>query len=179
MIPFALEVRCLVDHVASYTALDMFQFFQLYQYHYDCWANKIANRYYYEKVLGTPTELFDKCLLGWSFLSVVLFLLIAPFMLFSDWSMFLSENPVIDGEVQFAIIFTKAVFTDPVTKLQDPSTTVEEAIAYVDDYNNEWDEEEQVAYVTFEDYTYMIYQYTDPSFSTLNEDQYDYYEFGD
>jgi hypothetical protein len=37
-IPFAVELRCILDFTMSNTSLDIFQFFQLFNYHYELYA---------------------------------------------------------------------------------------------------------------------------------------------
>jgi len=56
----------------------------LFAYHYEIYASKIGNMWYIPKVLGSPVEPIDKCIFGVVTTSVVTFLLVGPFLLFSD-----------------------------------------------------------------------------------------------
>lgn len=60
-LPFIVELRCLTDFTMSKTALDLFQFWQCFQYHYDMYCAKNSNVCYTVKTLGSETEPFDKC----------------------------------------------------------------------------------------------------------------------
>lgn len=72
----------------------------------------VGNRYYLEKVLGSPTGLFDKCLFGVSIASVVLFLLIGPFYIFSSYSPWVRENPVLSANIKLNLQINKTVYAD-------------------------------------------------------------------
>lgn len=93
-IPFAVEVRCLLDFTFSKTSLDIFQFWQLFQYHLELYSAKMGNESYGYKVLGSPTELLDKIIFGVCFMIVYLGLLISPIWFFSDYGGFTTVNPV-------------------------------------------------------------------------------------
>lgn len=60
-LPFIVELRCLTDFTMSRTSLDLFQFWQCFQYHYDMYCAKNSNVCYTVKTLGSETEPFDKC----------------------------------------------------------------------------------------------------------------------
>jgi len=98
-VPFAAEMRCLLDFVMSKTSLDMFQFFQLLMYHYQFYANMNGNRYYGEKVLGSRTTKCEKCLSGTIVSFVLLTILIGPFFFFSEYSPVIGFNPLITGDI--------------------------------------------------------------------------------
>ena len=46
MIPFAVELRSLLDFTVTTTSLDMFQYMQIYSYHYELYACKVGNKWY-------------------------------------------------------------------------------------------------------------------------------------
>jgi hypothetical protein len=54
-IPFIIELRALLDFTFSKTALDIFQYWQLWQYHYDLYCAKNGNYSYTYKILGEAT----------------------------------------------------------------------------------------------------------------------------
>jgi hypothetical protein len=60
-LPFIVELRCLTDFTMSKTSLDIFQFWQCFQYNFDMYSAKNSNEYYVEKTLGSETEPADKC----------------------------------------------------------------------------------------------------------------------
>lgn len=93
-IPFLVELRCLIDHTFSKTALDVFQYWQCFQYHFDMYAAKNGNIWYTQKEIGIKTELPDKCIFGVLFSAVVMLLLVGPMVFFSDLTAFVAINPV-------------------------------------------------------------------------------------
>jgi len=86
MLPFIVEIRCLLDYIFAKTSLDIFQFFQLFNYHCEMYLFWTGNRFYTMKTLGSPQECLDKFIFGILIASVVLFLLIGPFYIFSSMS---------------------------------------------------------------------------------------------
>lgn len=113
-IPFAIEVRCVLDFTLSKTALDVFQFWQLFQYHLELYNAKNGNRYYGEKRLGLRTDRCEKCLFGVTISSILLLLLVGPLVLFSTIGGGLgltAPNPVKDAELSLSLVIDKAVLT--------------------------------------------------------------------
>lgn len=100
-LPFIVEIRCLLDWVFSKTALDIFQFWQLWNYHCELFLSWTGNKYYTEKTLGSPAECLDKCIFGVLIASVILFLLIGPFILFSTSSPYVGFNPISQAYINF------------------------------------------------------------------------------
>jgi hypothetical protein len=62
--------------------------------------------------LGSQTGLFDKCLFGVAIASVVLFLLIGPFYIFSSYSPWVKANPVLSANLRLNIKVDKTVYAD-------------------------------------------------------------------
>ena len=108
-IPFACEIRCLLDWTMSKTALDIFQFFQLYNHHYELYSAKVGNRWYGEKILGSKTPIQEKCIFSGIFSSIIIILLVGPFYLFSDNSPLVDVNPVLNGNVAVNFIVNKTL----------------------------------------------------------------------
>jgi hypothetical protein len=108
-IPFAIEVRCVLDFTFSKTALDVFQFWQLFMYHIELYVVKNGNWSYTYKQLGSKTILLDKCIFGVVIGGVILTMLIGPIYFFSDYGGFIAPNPVQTGLIQIAIIVSKSV----------------------------------------------------------------------
>lgn len=98
-IPFAIELRCVFDFTLSKTSLDVFQFWQLFQYHLEIYNAKNGNRYYGEKRLGLATDKCEKCLFGCTITGLLLFLLVGPFLIFSEYGGLTAANPVLNGEL--------------------------------------------------------------------------------
>lgn len=96
-LPFIAELRCLLDFTFSKTSLDIFQFFQLFNYHMEMYLYWIGNRWYVIKDLGMQIEPVEKCIFGVLIASIVLFLVVGPFIIFSDFSPLVSYNEVLDG----------------------------------------------------------------------------------
>lgn len=110
-IPFAIEVRCVLDFTMSKTALDVFQFWQLFQYHVELYNAKNGNRYYGEKRLGLRTDGCEKCLFGVTISSLLLLLLVGPLLLFSTIGGGLgltAPNPVEDAELRLSLVVDRA-----------------------------------------------------------------------
>jgi len=99
-IPFVIEIRCLLDFTFSKTSLDVFQFWQLFYYHFELYIGWTGNRFYTIKTLGSPTECLDKFIFGVLIGSVLLFLLIGPFYMFSTVSPLVDFNPVTQGKFE-------------------------------------------------------------------------------
>lgn len=95
MLPFIVEIRCLLDYVFSKTAIDNFQYWQLFNYHAELYVGHTGNRWYTIKPLGMPQPALDKCIFGVLISTGVLALLIGPFIIFSTLSPLVSNNPVI------------------------------------------------------------------------------------
>jgi hypothetical protein len=73
----------------------------LFYYHYEIYASKIGNMWYGPKILGSPVEPLDKCLFGVFVSTVITFLLVGPFLLFSDLIPGLvGLNPITSANVQ-------------------------------------------------------------------------------
>jgi hypothetical protein len=84
--PFAIEIRCLADFAFTKSSLDVFQFIQLYLYHYHAYGANQSNRYYDNRKLGSPNEKSDKIIFGGIVGSVFLVMFVGPFLMFSDFS---------------------------------------------------------------------------------------------
>lgn len=93
-IPFAVELRALLDFTFSRTSLDIFQFWQLWQYHYDLYCAKNSNHWYTIKILGEATWMVDKLIFGVLFSAIIILLMVGPLYFFSDYSGFVGPNPV-------------------------------------------------------------------------------------
>jgi hypothetical protein len=68
-----------------------------------------GNRYYTVKVLGSPTECLDKFIFGVLISSVLLFLLMGPFYLFSTWSPLVGFNPIVEGTFNLNLQINKTL----------------------------------------------------------------------
>lgn len=53
-------------------------------YHYEIYASMIGNMWYIPKILGKPVDPSEKCIFGFLATGLVTFLLVGPFLLFSD-----------------------------------------------------------------------------------------------
>jgi len=111
-IPFAVELRCLLDFTMSKTSLDIFQFYQLFNYHYELYAAKVSNHYYGIKVLGLRIDRMEKCIFGVFISSILMVMLVGPFFLFSEYGGLVQSNPVLGGNIEFSFIIEKNLFTD-------------------------------------------------------------------
>jgi hypothetical protein len=85
MIPFAAELRCLFDFTFTRTALDVFQYWQLFNYHIELYIAKCGNDSYVTKVYGAPVMFLD-WIIGYLVLVLLLVILIGPIMMFSEYS---------------------------------------------------------------------------------------------
>jgi hypothetical protein len=108
-LPFIVEIRCLLDFTFSKTALDIFQFWQLWQYHFEMYCAKNGNVSYTTKVLGSPTPLLDKCIFGVAISVVILFLLVGPLVFFSDIGGFVAPNAVQSADIRIALVINKTL----------------------------------------------------------------------
>jgi hypothetical protein len=103
-IPFAMEIRCVLDFTFSKTSLDVFQFWQLFTYHLELYCAKMGNIYYVSKTLGSKIEIFDKILFGVVFMVIYLGLLISPILFFSDYGGFITENPIKEADLKISFL---------------------------------------------------------------------------
>lgn len=115
MLPFIVEIRCLLDWVFSKTSLDIFQFWQLFNYHVEMFLSWTGNKYYTIKALGIPIECLDKCIFGVLIASVILFLLIGPFYLFSTISPYVDYNPISQAYINMNFQVNKTIWINPST----------------------------------------------------------------
>lgn len=126
-IPFVIEIRCLLDFTFSKTSLDVFQFWQLFYYHFELYIGWTGNRWYTIKTLGSPTECFDKFIFGVLIGSGLLFLLIGPFYMFSTSSPLVANNPVIAGKFELNLQINTTVAYNPENGGYDPDPWAETA----------------------------------------------------
>ena len=110
-IPFAIELRCILDFTLSKTSLDNFQFWQLFNYHLDFYLVKNGNVSYIRKILGEPIGGLDKCLFGWLITIIILTLLVGPFIFFSEIGGFTAPNPVQSASLQIEFVISKKLST--------------------------------------------------------------------
>lgn len=114
-IPFIPELRNVLDFTMSKTSLDVFQFMQLWQYHYELYAAKNGNRWYGEKPLGMETDPTEKCLTGTLISTVLLFVLAGPLLLFSEYGGLISPNPVLSAQFEISLQINKTIYTNTTT----------------------------------------------------------------
>lgn len=109
-IPFMVELRCLIDFTLSKTSLDIFQFWQLFQYHFDMYTAKGNNIWYNEKLLGIPQYFFpDKLFTGWLIGVGLLAIIIGPLWFFSTVGGFVAPNPVTAGSLRVSLVIKKSL----------------------------------------------------------------------
>ena len=75
-------------------------------------SNWTGNRFYVIKTLGSPTECLDKFIFGVLISSVLLFLLMGPFYLFSTMSPLVDFNPVTQGSFHINLQVNKTIGFD-------------------------------------------------------------------
>jgi hypothetical protein len=124
MVPFLIELRCLIDFTFHKTSLDMFQTMALFFYHYEIYASRIGNMWYVPKILGTPVEPLDKCIFGWFMTTVVLIIIVGPLILFSNLMPGLvTINPVLSADIQIYMNMNSTVYSNATTnKVIDDET---------------------------------------------------------
>lgn len=85
----------------------------LYAYHYEIYASKIGNMWYIPKVLGSPVEPADKCIFGVLMTSIVTFLLVGPFLLFSDLIPGLVVlNPIQKADIKLLFTLNETIYSN-------------------------------------------------------------------
>lgn len=107
-IPFAIELRCLLDFCLTKTALDIFQFWQLFNYHMDLYVAMMGNESYVNKVMGVRTT-WDNYCLGWVILTVLLLIVVGPFAFFSEIGGFIQFNEVQSAKINVAVLVNKTL----------------------------------------------------------------------
>jgi len=98
-IPFALEIRSIIDFTFKKTTLDVFQMCQLYVYHHYIYGAKIGNRSYDRKVLGIATPKCEKIIFGVLITLLLWLMIVGPFIMFSDFGSFVDQNPVLSTQM--------------------------------------------------------------------------------
>jgi hypothetical protein len=78
-------------------------------YHIELYAAKNGNISYVVKVLGSPTTPCDKFIFGWLIGGIIIFLLIGPIYLFSEYSGFIAPNPVWGGNIEIDMSISKNI----------------------------------------------------------------------
>jgi hypothetical protein len=124
MVPFLVELRCLIDFTFHETSLDMFQTMALFSYHYEIYASRIGNMWYGPKILGSPIEPVDKCIFGWVMTSIVLILIVGPLILFSNLMPGLvTNNPVLSADISIYLNMNTTKYSNSTTnKVIDDET---------------------------------------------------------
>ena len=182
-IPFATELRCLLDFTFSKTALDIFQFWQLFQYHIELYCAKNGNISYVKKVLGSKTPMFDKCLFGVFITGIILMMLVGPLYFFSDYGGFIAPNPVNNGDIKLSFIVDK---TMSISDLEDGQSMLgiaqeEFGVNHLDSEENEFFKGEESMLNLAQDPTsnklnkkvpYMIYENQNPFFRQYDDEYY-------
>ncbi len=123
-LPFAVEVRCLLDFTFSKTSLDIFQFWQTFVYHVELYVSKNGNVSYTRRILGTRTPIMDKCIFGWIMTLVIMGVLVGPFYLFSDYGGFIQPNPVLKADISVAFIVNKTIIPNTLSKKNESSLNI-------------------------------------------------------
>jgi hypothetical protein len=123
-LPFAVEVRCLLDFTFSKTSLDIFQFWQTFVYHVELYVSKNGNVSYTRRILGTRTPIMDKCIFGWIMTLVIMGVLVGPFYLFSDYGGFIQPNPVLKADISVAFIVNKTIIPNTLSRKNESSLNI-------------------------------------------------------
>lgn len=126
-IPFAVEIRCVLDFTMSKTSLDVFQFWQLWQYHVELYNAKNGNEYYLTKKLGSQTDKLEKATTGCAISIGLLFLLVGPFLIFSEYGGLVQPNPVQSGGATISFLVNKTVYANATTGMLIPNLDAEAA----------------------------------------------------
>jgi hypothetical protein len=74
-----------------------------------------GNEYYGIKKLGLAIDKVEKCLFGVVVSFLLLFLLIGPFVLFSEYGGLTQANPVLNGNIEMSFLIEKKVFGNATT----------------------------------------------------------------
>lgn len=98
LIPFAAELRCLLDFSFTRTSLDIFQFWQLFMYHMEIFLAHYGNQSYVDKIMGVPI-LFIDYIIGLVIMLLLLVALMGPIYFFSEFSKFSVNNPVKESSI--------------------------------------------------------------------------------
>ena len=112
MIPFAAELRCLCDFTFTKTSLDIFQYWQLFNYHIEMFIAKCGNDSYVQKVFGAKV-LFEDNIIGYAVLLLLLLILIGPIIFFSEYA-FIQANPVKEAKISVSLIIQKTLTKDQI-----------------------------------------------------------------
>jgi hypothetical protein len=86
---------------------------QLNTYHSDLYIAKISNRSYYRRKPGEKISKLEKCLCGGILTTILLLIIVGPFLLFSNLGLSAEENPVNQAVLQFNIVVEKSDEYDP------------------------------------------------------------------
>lgn len=107
-LPFAAELRCLFDFVFTKTALDVFQYWQLFNYQMEMYLAHFGNQSYVVKTMGVPVT-FEDYLIGYIVLFIILLAIMGPLYFFSQFSSFSVNNPVIESSVSVSLYINKTL----------------------------------------------------------------------
>ena len=97
-----------------------------------------GNEYYGIKKLGLAIDKVEKCLFGVVVSFLLLFLLIGPFLLFSEYGGLTQANPVLNGNVEMSFLLQKKIYGDTATQGLYVGVAPEEARSLqrrMDEYN--------------------------------------------
>lgn len=73
------------------------------------------------------TDRCEKCTFGVTITGILIFLLVGPFLIFSEYGGLTAPNPVLNGELQAYFLVNKTVYTDAETKRMLPGLSADEA----------------------------------------------------
>jgi hypothetical protein len=105
--PFIFELRVFIDWTFTRTALDVFQWIKLAKIQADLFKAKCLNKSYFNKPLDIPIPKWQKYLIGYSLIAVIILLFTGPMFLFSsEFSFIGSLNPISKASVKLSLQIT-------------------------------------------------------------------------
>ena len=82
----------------------------MWNYHAELYIAKNGNEYYGVKKLGSQIDIIEKCTFGVTVSFGLLFLLIGPFILFSEYGGLTQPNPVLNADFELSFHIEKTEF---------------------------------------------------------------------
>lgn len=95
--PFLLELKSFLDFTYTKTALTFGSWLQINYIYTEMFSAQCNNPPVFKKILGEKVDMLSKFLFGFCLTTVILVILIGPFLAFSNLSIFANYNLVEDA----------------------------------------------------------------------------------
>ena len=108
--PFFFELRTLIDWASTDTCLTIFQWFKFEDINSQLFINKCTQNSLETKKIGDSIPLIEKCYMGVFSIFLILFIILAPLIVFSTMNPIINYNKVKSASLQISLSFNQREF---------------------------------------------------------------------